>query len=479
MSVYGWGTDHPVDEWLFAEGYRFDFYQAVKLLEMLSPDSVPVGEGVEPNKEAVRFKSTVGLTFPASDVAELIRPTDASTPSTMAVQFLGLAGSLGPLPTPYTELLLERIWQKDTALRDFLDVFNHRLVSLLYRVQKQHRIGLDTSPPHQNHVAPYLYAFMGLGTPGLRGRLPDMDRALLSYAGLVAQQPRSMVGLEALLADYFHVPVTGHQFVGQWYDLEADQLTTIGVSGQNQYLGHGVALGTRVWDQSGKLELHLGPLTLKAFLDLLPNGMGFRALCALTQFYVGYACDVSFRLTLKPSEIPTTRLSSVSGSRLGWTSYLITSEGSENTAQVHLKPSSPPPDLQKVYKHLFHELPTGLFAEVVCAMTVHHMPAHVVVMSKGEPGDSLFVIRHGKAYMHHTGAEELQDALNEGDFFGEMSFLTGQPRTATIVTAEASEILELPRPIFEAIMTRYPGLERVSQAFYDRLADAGSRRAKR
>ena len=78
MATYGWRTDRPVDEWLFAEGYRFDFYQATALLEGLHreqhPDAKPIGEEVEPEKEAVRFKSAVSLAFPATDVAEVTPP---------------------------------------------------------------------------------------------------------------------------------------------------------------------------------------------------------------------------------------------------------------------------------------------------------------------------------------------------------------------------------------------------------------------
>jgi len=133
MAAHGWGTDTPLEQLLFAEGFRFDFYQAVKLLEMLAPDATPVAEGSEPDAEPVRFRSRVGLDFPASEIDLLARAVTADLPPEMRVNFLGLAGVLGPLPLPITELVVERVWHKDTALRDFLDLFNHRLVSILAR----------------------------------------------------------------------------------------------------------------------------------------------------------------------------------------------------------------------------------------------------------------------------------------------------------------------------------------------------------
>ena len=72
MGPYSWGTDHTVEKLLFEEGYRFEFYQAVKLLELLYPEGVSVGEGVAPGKEAVRFKSRVGLQFPVGDLSEIV-----------------------------------------------------------------------------------------------------------------------------------------------------------------------------------------------------------------------------------------------------------------------------------------------------------------------------------------------------------------------------------------------------------------------
>lgn len=340
MATHSWGTDRAVAEELFRAGHRFDFYQAVKLLERLHPGSTPVGEGTEPEKEAVRFKSKISQAFPAADIDAIHAPDRPGTPATMTVNFLGLAGSLSPLPPPYTELILERTWHQDTALRDFLDIFTHRLVSLLYRVRKKHHVGLDFTPPERDAFSSYLLALIGLRTDGLSGRLRVKDRALLFYAGLLAQQPRSMIGLETVLSDYFGIKVKGWQFCGRWYPLEDDQVTRIGVSGQQQWIGRGAVLGTRVWDQQGAVEIRLGPLTLAQFLDFLPPGRGFEPLCELIRFYVGDALDFHLRLLLQAAETPTGQLSYLHGSRLGWTSWLRTSGTRVDNAQVRLRPRS-------------------------------------------------------------------------------------------------------------------------------------------
>ena len=334
MAAYGWGTNHSVADWLLAEAYRFDFYRAVTLLERLAPARESVGAGPDPSDEAVRFTSATSLAFPASDVAEISRRQDQQ--ARMKVNFLGLAGGFGPMPTPYTEVLLERLWRRDPALRDFLDIFNHRLVSLMYRVRKYHRVGLDFTAPPETPVARYLFAFIGLGAPGVRERQSTPDRVWLSYAGLVAQRPRTMAGLAQLLTDYLRVMVQVRPFRGKWYSLAADQLTTIGASGQNQRLGSGVVLGRRVWEQQGAFELQVGPLTWAYFQEFLPIAQAYRSLCELTRFYAGQELDFQIRLTLQAAEVPESRLSVEHGPRLGWTSWLKTRDFTEDDSQVKL-----------------------------------------------------------------------------------------------------------------------------------------------
>lgn len=336
MSNFGWKSESPLKDWLFAEGYKFDFYQAVRLLEILYPECASAGEGSDPLKEAVRFRSNNSLSFPASDVQQ-VAPAEHNRPARMLVNFLGLAGAHGPLPHPFTELVLERIRQRDTALRDFLDIFNHRLVSLMYRTGKVHRQSLTSKSPEQSPVTGFLYSFLGLGLQPLRKRMKVEDRALLFYSGLVCQEPRSAKGLERILADYFQVQVSLKPFQGKWRDLEPAQWTRIGRNGRNRALGRSAMAGTRYWDQQSSVQVELGPMTFLQFLDFLPNGSAFRPLCELVRFYAGIEFDFTFSLKLLPFHVPQSRLGRA---RLGWTSWLKTQLFKDEGAEVLLNPAS-------------------------------------------------------------------------------------------------------------------------------------------
>ena len=334
-AAYGWRETRSVAEGLFEEGHRFAFLQAVRLLEELYDERTPPGEGVDPKREVVRFRHAVRLDFPPGDVEEVL-PAAKGEPAEMVVNVLGLGGALGPLPPPVTELIVERAFRKDTAFRDFLDIFNHRLVSLFYRARKKYRPALDNKSPARGRVASVLYAFLGLGTPHMQGRTAMDDRGLLSYAGLSIDRYRSTVGLIRLIEDYFEVSADVVPFAGRWDTIEENDLTRIGATGQNQILGAGAVLGPRVWSDDAGFEIQLGTLTFDQFLSFLPNGRAYHALVDLVSFYVRDDLAFVFNLTLAAAEVPPLRLSAAEGAFLGWTSWLTQKPPSANDSQVRL-----------------------------------------------------------------------------------------------------------------------------------------------
>jgi type VI secretion system protein ImpH len=334
-SSYGWRESRSVAEGLFEEGHRFAFLQAVRLLEELYDERTAPGEGVDPKREVVRFRHAVRLDFPPGDVEE-VHPAMKGEPAEMVVNVLGLAGALGPLPPAVTELIVERTYRKDTAFRDFLDIFNHRLVSLLYRARKKFRPALDSKAPDRGRIATVLYALLGLGTPHLQGRTALNDRALLPYAGLAVDRYRSTAGLTRLVEDYFSITADVVPFAGRFDTIEDDDVTRIGASGRNQILGHGAVLGRRLWSDDAGFEVQLGPLTFDQFLSFLPNGRAFKALVALVKFYVREELAFAFRLTLAAPEVPALRLGAAEGAFLGWTSWLERRPSAANDSQVRL-----------------------------------------------------------------------------------------------------------------------------------------------
>ena len=340
MATASRGADPPLNREVFERGYQFDFFQAVWLLHRMFPHRRPVGGNGPPGSEAVRFRTFLSLAFPPSAIRQIAQPQQEDRPSEMTVAFMGLTGIQGVLPRHYTELLMERVAAKDFALRDFLELFNHRMVSLFYRAWEKHRclVGFERGVAGEasDPIAKYLWALMGLGTEGIRERLSGVDRVLLRYAGAITQKPRSANALQQVLSDYFNVPVTIRQFLGMWLQIEPEDRTRLGGRGNNNRLGQTSVLGTKVWDQQAQFKVRVGPLGYKDFANLLPSGQSYPVLVNLTKFFSGPDLDFNVNLVCDAKDVPSCRLyeSESYTPRLGWTTWLKTKEVLRHADQV-------------------------------------------------------------------------------------------------------------------------------------------------
>lgn len=117
---------------------------------------------------------------------------------------------------------------------------------------------------------------------------------------------------------------------------------------------------------------------------------------------------------------------------------------------------------------LFSSLSREEFREVVERMIHLQYPLQYRVIKEGEKGDSVFVISQGAVkVVTRIGDREIDLAdLKENDFFGEVGFLTGRPRTATVITTQDTEILELRGEDLRAIVERYPRVREVLENFH-------------
>lgn len=318
----------PLAKTLFEESYRFDFFQAVRLLERLDGGRRPVGGEGPPGLEAVRFRADTGLAFPASEVPAIAPPppTDPDRPPMLTVSFMGLTGPMGVLPYCYSELIVERLRNGDRTLLDFLDLFNHRLISLFYRAWEKHRPELAFERGDADRAAGPLFSLIGLGIEPLRNRQEFPDAALLFYAGAFAQRHRPAIMLERLLGEYFGLPVEVHPFQGRRLRLDDEDRSTLGASGRHNGLGTTLVMGAKIWDEQSQFRLRIGPLTLEQFQRLSPEGPDLRALTQMARLYVDGEFDFDVQLVLKAEEVPSSQLTRTpnQAARLGRTAWLKT-----------------------------------------------------------------------------------------------------------------------------------------------------------
>ena len=305
---------------LFAEPWTFEFFQAVKLLQQLLPERSPVGGFDEPRSESVRFTTATNVGFPASEIQSL----DAGEPPRMAVNFLGLTGPQGMLPLAYSLYVAERQRAGDHALKSFLEIFDHRMLSLFYRAWEKTHVAVAYHRPGRDWLTRHLLDLVGLGTAGMQDRLSIPESALLAYAGIFAASTRSAAGLEQILSDYFGVAVSVQQFVGAWYPLSRVTQSELGDDTMASALGLGAVAGDEIWDQQSRVRIRIGPLTREQYETFLPGGSAHEPLQALTRFYTNGQIDFEIQLVLQREDVPACKLDDALPLPLSWCTWLRT-----------------------------------------------------------------------------------------------------------------------------------------------------------
>ena len=313
------------------EPYRFEFFQAVRVLERLLRDRTVPGRFANPQTEVARFAAHNTNTFPASEIQAL--QWREGRPPLMVVNFMGLTGPEGVLPLYYTQYVAERVRARDTALRDFFDVFNHRIISLFYQAWERYKFTVQYERGEGDRLSHYLLDFIGLGTKGLRGRQAVPDMSLVYYAGLLGQKPRSAQALKQLIEDYFEVPAEIVQFAGAWYRLDLPtQCRFDSAATESEQLAVGAVVGDEIWDEQSRVRVRLGPLGLEQYQDFLPTGTAYEPLRALVRFFAGNEFDFEAQLVLKREEVPGCELGRGDeiAPRLGWITWAKTAPMGRN-----------------------------------------------------------------------------------------------------------------------------------------------------
>jgi CRP-like cAMP-binding protein len=124
---------------------------------------------------------------------------------------------------------------------------------------------------------------------------------------------------------------------------------------------------------------------------------------------------------------------------------------------------------------LFSDLSEEELLAVVRGLRVHTFEAGDVIVTEREPGQSLFILAGGrvKVFVRNPAGRNYSVArLREGDFFGEISSLSGRPRTATVVAAATADVLELDKPTLDGIARAHPRVCDVLEEAYIQRASS-------
>ncbi|MBN1766852.1 MAG: type VI secretion system baseplate subunit TssG [Sedimentisphaerales bacterium] len=316
----GSGT-HTLINNLAAAPWEFDFFQAVRQLECAHQGIPAISKALSPKEEYIRFCQEPSLNFAPSSIAAF-RPQGPESPAKMFVNFFGLLGPNGPLPLHLTEYAHDRSHHfGDKTLARFFDIFHHRMISLFYRAWAMNRKAVSYDRPDTDRYFIYIGSLLGLGMKSLQKRDTISDTAKLFFSGHLTCHTRHADGLQAILSNYYDIPVQVNEFFCHWIDVPPESYCYMGKSRDTGILGRTVIVGSRIWNCQNKFRIRMGPMDFQQYQRMLPGGQGYKRLIGWVRNYAGDRFDWDVQLILKAREVPPVQLGKMG--RMGWSSWLV------------------------------------------------------------------------------------------------------------------------------------------------------------
>ncbi|MBN2717186.1 MAG: type VI secretion system baseplate subunit TssG [Deltaproteobacteria bacterium] len=324
---------------LQGQGYRFGFFQAISLLEQVYRERTPVGHSGPFSNEAIRLLPNNSLGFPAADLNR-IKVEEDSTPAekwTIFQNFLGLYGPNSSAPIFIAEAVNQCIDEED-PLREFLDIFNHRVTSLYYRALKKSNLLSTVSTLSDNPVSNILHAMMGHDyTSDIKDWQVNPGK-LLKYCSAFASGNRNPSSLEKLVEEYFSLQdVQVVPFARRRIKVPPDNQGRISAIHQETALGESFILGEFVEDIAGQFILRIKMPSMHTFKQFQPGEHKYKELLFLVNMYLQYRLGFTLEFILPTKEVQSIKVSSdLPSGKLGQSAWMGTPRQDETTVTINV-----------------------------------------------------------------------------------------------------------------------------------------------
>ena len=292
---------------IFNNAPKYEFVQVIRLLESGWYGRGEIGRGLD---KWLRMRPAPEISFPGADIRRC--GFDDNGQVDLQLNFMGLYGVDAPMPSYFTDLIA-RDDESSECMRNFLDIFSHRLYALFYMAWKKYRPYINLDSEHCSYID-YVIALSGQ-------TLHSRDDVELGFSGAMGTRVRNATSLSGMLTEFMgDVPAKVRQFVPRWVKIDSEAY----VGGEGSFameLGDNTILGNEVLDISGKIDITIGPLEVSEVKKLLPGRPDAVALANLISRYLDPTIDFDLVLIIKPSSILGMQLGS-DDVMLGWSTWI-------------------------------------------------------------------------------------------------------------------------------------------------------------
>lgn len=318
MQTKNWHEKYSVDEFIKANYKELSFIELIKLIKLKFNEDINFGKLFN----RLEIEPHLSLTFASSDVE---RFEEKNEKYFIETNFLALYGTSSPLPTFYTEDLLEEELEGETLLKDFYNIFNKRKYKQFFHAYLKYRLSNRIIENNETSILNILYSFIGQNYQEEFNNLKYFTKIeLLGFAHLFLHTNRSKEGLNILISGLLGIKIIIVEFVKNNEKIMEDQLCIIGK--RNCLIGKDTHLGDKILNITSTFKIILIDLDKNSFNYFQKKEIGYKSLEELINLYIGssYKWIIEYRLH---DNYKSTKLGNSDWSALGINSWINSNKG--------------------------------------------------------------------------------------------------------------------------------------------------------
>lgn len=312
-----------------------NFFYLLRLIENCKQDLPKIGFAKSPDEEPLRLGQMPYLKFPSTSIASITETSANKNEELLVlVYFFGLLGVNGPLPLDITSYIYQRsIHQYDASPRRFLDIINHRLLTLFYRAFSHNEIAVDFD--RNNDEIKNIFKSL---TGSFNRKASVLSPYFLSsMCRFLSFRARSADGLYQCLKMFFNVPLKLNTFKETTNTIPKELRLVLGQE-DNSKLGVNTQLGRRFFSNTKSISIEIGPISFEESFKFMPNQVMFCALCEIVKQYLSRPLRLFLTIIIKGDSIECARLNG--GFALGQSVHLISNYKDRKEKRVNINVSS-------------------------------------------------------------------------------------------------------------------------------------------
>ena len=300
---------------LLDDPQRFEFFQAVRLIEHAKPP------------RRLRYRNRLSLAFPPNQIENI--SDDGQDVIRLTPAFMGMLGSHGVLPLHYSDRInLHEKTSSDGGPRAFLDMLSHRALGMFYKAWAKYRPECMVSPEGRDDYLAMLKALSGASASS-----DVIDQETLGfYAMQIRCRAVSAPLMAGMYSEYFNVPFAVDQLIGVWQELPLADQAALGEA--NVDLDAGVMLGECVYGCASRVRLRIGPLDRERYESFLPSRAATAHLTALLALHCGVGLTYEVRLIQRAADMHGVSLDAGGDVQLGVNTRVLSGPSDEDREEL-------------------------------------------------------------------------------------------------------------------------------------------------